>query len=116
MGHPTSQLVAILEDRLATSERDSTNDSNFHLLPNKAPLVNDKAFLRYLAATNKVLGTSQLQACRRINEYAANTKKRKIRKEDWTVDPQEYYQCWQLGRTSGHKVASDNILGSSLSN
>ncbi|KAL3666060.1 hypothetical protein V7S43_008851 [Phytophthora oleae] len=91
--HLTAALIKTLEDQLVQSN----NDTNypFRFLGNGKLMREDVAFLHYMAEANEAITRRQIQACRRINEYAANRNKRKTRED--AVDPKEYYQCWQLG-------------------
>ncbi|CEG49580.1 FtsJ-like RNA methyltransferase [Plasmopara halstedii] len=103
-GLPTSKLVAVLEDRLTNSYSETKFDFKLRFLHNNTSLSNDDNFLQYLMAANDVIGTSQLHACRCINEFAANPGKRKAQNKEVTVDPRQYYRCWQLRSNSPRKT------------
>ncbi|OWZ12450.1 FtsJ methyltransferase [Phytophthora megakarya] len=95
VGHPTSKLVDILENTLDQS----TNDAfQLTFLKNCSPMHEDGDFLQYMAKVNGVIATSQIQACQRINQYATNKNKRKTCEGDTDIDPEQYFQCWKLGR------------------
>ncbi|ETK77101.1 hypothetical protein L915_16622 [Phytophthora nicotianae] len=103
-GHPTTKLVEILEGRLVQANNNNENsNSQLHFLQEQTPLCEDVDFLQYMKVTNEVIARSQIEACRRINEYAVNKNKRKSREDD--IDPREYYQYWQLGRIPRHGSA-----------
>ncbi|KAK1935108.1 Myotubularin [Phytophthora citrophthora] len=91
--NPTAALVKTLEDQLTQSNSDT--NYQFCFLENSKLMREDVDFLQYMKEVNKAITRSQIQACRHINEYAANGRKRKICED--TVDSKEYYQCWQLG-------------------
>ncbi|EEY53289.1 FtsJ methyltransferase domain-containing protein, putative [Phytophthora infestans T30-4] len=101
-GHPTSKLVEVLEDRLVRSHNSTAKNFQLHFLREQTPLREDVNFIHYMTTVNAALARNQIQACRRINEYVANKHKRKSWDDDAAVDPQEYCQCWQLGRIPRH--------------
>eukprot|EP00644_Phytophthora_capsici_P014145 jgi/Phyca11/98962/e_gw1.3.859.1 len=96
-----SDLVKILEDELIQSNNSTNYD--FRFLENAKLMHEDVAFLHYMTEANKAITRSQIQACRRINEYAANKNKRKTRED--TVDPKEYYHCWKLAPIPRHEAS-----------
>lgn len=98
-GYPTSTLVACLENQLVQCNSDPGKGYELDLLPDKDLLYKDDNFYQYMMAATEAIARSQIQACRRINEYAANSKKRKSRK-DKAIDARLYYECWQLDSAS----------------
>ncbi|CAI5729259.1 unnamed protein product [Peronospora farinosa] len=91
------RLVTILEDRLVQcSCNDASEKNQLSFLPNGIPMREDIDFHKYMTASNDAIATSQIQACRRINECFANRNKRKSCDADAKIDPRQYYQCWQL--------------------
>ncbi|CAI5724948.1 unnamed protein product [Hyaloperonospora brassicae] len=93
------KLVRILEDRLAQSgSMHASNVSQFPpFLPNSTPMHEDVDFYKYMSAANEAIAISQVRACRRINQFRASGHKRKRCEDGTSVDPRQYYQCWQLG-------------------
>ncbi|KAG3189587.1 hypothetical protein PC128_g11693 [Phytophthora cactorum] len=104
-GHPTSKLVKMLEDRLGQGNNDASKDFQLRFLQEQTSVREDVDFLQYLTVANEAIARRQIEACRRINEYAANKNKRKAREDDAAIDTRQYYQCWQLGRIPRHGPA-----------
>lgn len=74
-----SSLINILEDRLVQSRNNNTSDDGQLLfLPNGSPMREDMEFHKYMTAANEAIALSQVQACRRINEFLVNKNKRLV--------------------------------------
>ncbi|KAL4110382.1 hypothetical protein PRIC1_002073 [Phytophthora ramorum] len=100
MGNPTAKLVGILEERLVESGSiDSTDAFELRFLTNTTAMRKDVDFLQYMTTANEAIARSQVQACRRINEFAANKNKRKTREADSAIDSRQFYHCWRLEST-----------------
>ncbi|CAI5740515.1 unnamed protein product [Peronospora destructor] len=92
------RLVKMLEDRLVQSSCNNDRDkTQLSFLPNSTPMREDIDFHKYMTAANDAIATSQIEACRRINEFFSNKNKRKSCDAGAKIDPRQYYQCWQLG-------------------
>ncbi|KAG6578107.1 FtsJ-like RNA methyltransferase [Phytophthora cinnamomi] len=91
------KVVEALEGQIARTSDDTNGSFEHRLLSNRTQMLDDADFLQYMTAANEAIARVQVEACRRINEHAANKKKRKIR-DVAVVDPKQYYQCWQIGK------------------